>query len=56
MGLGKGISMNNGPTYIAEIAPAKVRGVMLSLWQRKSRSPGLARLGAIVADRIRGDR
>ncbi|WAO94459.1 Hypothetical protein NCS54_01204300 [Fusarium falciforme] len=33
MGLGKGISMNNGPTYIAEIAPAKVRGVMLSLWQ-----------------------
>lgn len=34
MGLGKGISMNNGPTYIAEIAPAKIRGIMLSLWQR----------------------
>ncbi|KAJ0426795.1 general substrate transporter [Aspergillus carlsbadensis] len=33
MGLGKGISMNNGPTYIAEIAPARIRGVMLSLWQ-----------------------
>ncbi|KAH8746920.1 general substrate transporter [Diaporthe sp. PMI_573] len=33
MGLGKGISMNNGPTYIAELAPAKIRGVMLSLWQ-----------------------
>lgn len=33
MGLGKGISMNNGPTYIAEIAPTKIRGVMLSLWQ-----------------------
>ncbi|EWY85677.1 hypothetical protein FOXG_11758 [Fusarium oxysporum f. sp. lycopersici 4287] len=33
MGLGKGISMNNGPTYIAEIAPAKIRGIMLSLWQ-----------------------
>jgi MFS family permease len=33
MGLGKGISMNNGPTYIAEIAPPKIRGIMLSLWQ-----------------------
>jgi MFS family permease len=40
MGLGKGISMNNGPTYIAELAPAKIRGVMLSLWQCKPSDRG----------------
>lgn len=33
MGIGQGIALPNGPTYIAEIAPADVRGTILSFWQ-----------------------
>lgn len=33
MGIGQGIALPNGPTYISEIAPAAVRGKILSFWQ-----------------------
>jgi MFS family permease len=35
MGLGQGFAIPTGPTYIAEIAPAKVRGRMMSFYQRE---------------------
>lgn len=35
MGIGQGICVPTGPTYIAEIAPSRVRGVMMSFWQGK---------------------
>jgi MFS family permease len=33
MGMGQGLAVPTGPTYIAETAPAKVRGTMMSFWQ-----------------------
>lgn len=33
MGIGQGLALPNGPTYIAEIAPAAIRGMILSFWQ-----------------------
>lgn len=33
MGIGQGLALPNGPTYIAEIAPASIRGMILSFWQ-----------------------
>jgi hypothetical protein len=31
--MGQGIALPNGPVYIAEIAPANIRGMMMSFWQ-----------------------
>lgn len=33
MGMGQGLAVPTGPTYIAESAPAHVRGTMMSMWQ-----------------------
>ncbi|WOO85423.1 putative quinate permease [Vanrija pseudolonga] len=33
MGIGQGIAIPTGPTYMTEIAPARIRGVMMSFWQ-----------------------
>jgi len=35
MGMGQGLAVPTGPTYIAETAPARVRGTMMSFWQGK---------------------
>ena len=33
VGIGQGFVLPTGPTYIAEIAPANVRGKIMSFWQ-----------------------
>ena len=35
MGMGQGLAVPTGPTYIAETDPARVRGTMMSFWQGK---------------------
>ncbi|KAI9739155.1 MAG: hypothetical protein M1834_007368 [Cirrosporium novae-zelandiae] len=33
IGMGQGLALSSGPTYIGEICPAKIRGTVMTFWQ-----------------------